>query len=385
MTAVDWIIVAAFAVFAAYGYGQGFIVGALTLAGFAAGAFAGARLGPLLLADGSHSPYAPLFGLGGGAALGMVFAGGLAGLAFGLRERVRSPGLSLADGVAGGVLTGCLALGLAWILGAVALQTPGATIDLRRDIQRSEILRRLNAALPPSGPILNALARFDPFPHIDAPGARVSPPPPGIPRDPQVRAAAAGVVRVLGTACGLGVEGSGWVAGPGTVVTNAHVVAGEDDTTVQVEGSGAKLGARAYAFDPTNDIAVLHVEELPDSARSLPLAGDPSPGTAAAILGFPKNGPYRSEPGRLGQTRTVVTQDAYGRGPVNRELTSLRGTVRSGNSGGPMVDGEGRVVTTIFAAVRGEAQPGGFGVPNAVVRRALERARGPVGTGPCAR
>ena len=89
-------------------------------------------------------------------------------------------------------------------------------------------------------------------------------------------------------------------------------------------------------------------------------------------------------PGRLGQTETVVSQDAYGRGPVRRRITALRGLVRSGNSGGPMVDGQGRVVTTIFAATRGSPSRSGFGVPDSIVREALDRAGGTVDTGPCA-
>jgi S1-C subfamily serine protease len=91
------------------------------------------------------------------------------------------------------------------------------------------------------------------------------------------------------------------------------------------------------------------------------------------------------QPGRLGQTSTVLSQDAYGRGPVRRRITSLRGLVRSGNSGGPMVDGAGRVVTTIFAATVSDGGQSGFGVPDSIAREALSRARGPVDTGPCAR
>jgi S1-C subfamily serine protease len=87
--------------------------------------------------------------------------------------------------------------------------------------------------------------------------------------------------------------------------------------------------------------------------------------------------------GRLGSTRTVLTQDAYGAGPVTRRLTTLRGVVRPGNSGGPMVDGDGRVVTTVFASTRGGPR-GGYGVPDDIVARAVRTATGPVSTGPCA-
>jgi S1-C subfamily serine protease len=167
------------------------------------------------------------------------------------------------------------------------------------------------------------------------------------------------------------------------VVTNAHVVAGQSDTTVQLAGTGPELEARAVVFDPGDDLAILRVEGL--GGRTLPMADAPSAGISAAILGFPENGPYDVRAGRLGSTRTVVTQDAYGRGPVQRSITALRGTVRPGNSGGPMVDTRGRVVTTVFAAARG-GPAGGYGVPNAVVPRDLGRAGDEaVSTGPCAR
>jgi S1-C subfamily serine protease len=205
-----------------------------------------------------------------------------------------------------------------------------------------------------------------------------------IARDPDVSRARRSVVKVLGTACGLGVQGSGWIAGDGVVVTNAHVVAGEDDTTVQLEGQGAAFDAQAIRFDAKNDVAVLRVPGL-SGRPALRLNVNSKPGTSAAILGFPENGPYDVKPGRLGQTSDIVTQDAYGRGPVRRRITSLRGLVRSGNSGGPMVDGQGRVVTTIFAATVADGGRTGFGVPDSVVARELEAARGPVSTGPCSR
>jgi S1-C subfamily serine protease len=298
-----------------------------------------------------------------------------------MRRFMVLPGLGVVDGLLGALLSAALGLGLAWLFGAVALQTPGAR-ELRGDIQRSEILSRLNDVLPPSGPVLNALARFDPFPAISGPRADVPAPSAAIARDPDVRAAGASVVRIRGTACGLGVEGSGWVAGDGVVVTNAHVVAGQDDTIVQIGGDGPDLPARAIAYDPRNDVAVLRVSGL----NQPPLSFAPSvdAGTSGAILGYPLNGPYDVRAARVGATRAVLSQDAYGRGPVEREMTALRGLVRSGNSGGPVVDEAGRVLTTVFAATRDQRPRGGYGVPNAITREALRSASGPVDTGPCA-
>jgi hypothetical protein len=382
VTALDWIIVAFTVLMALWGYVQGLIVGALSLVGFAGGAFLGSRLGPLLLEEGSRSPYAPLFALMGAFLVGGILASGLEVLGFHLRRGLGER-LGVLDGLGGSVLVGCLGLGLVWIAGAVALQTPGAR-ELREPIQRSTILQELNDRLPPSGSILQALARFDPFPQIEGPSPDVGPPDSRIARDPEVRRAGESVVKVLGTACGLAVQGSGWVAGDGVVVTNAHVVAGQDDTTVQLRGEGPELDAEAIWFDPRNDLAMLRAPGLA-GAPALGLNVNASQGTSAAILGFPENGPYDVEPGRLGETSTVLTQDAYGRGPVRRAITSLRGSVRSGNSGGPMVDGRGRVVTTIFAATVADGGRSGFGVPDSVVAQALRGAGDPVDTGPCAR
>jgi len=381
LTTLDWIIIAVTVLMAAWGYGQGLIVGALSLAGFAAGAFLGSRLGPLVLEDGSQSPYAPLFALLGALMAGGVLASGLELLGFHMRRRLPQR-LGLVDGVGGGLLVACLGLLLVWIAGAVALQTPGAR-ELREPIQRSAILKELNEVLPPSGAILQALARFDPFPAIRGPSANVPPPNAAIARDPEVAGAGRSVVRILGTACGLGVQGSGWVARGGVVVTNAHVVAGQDDTTVQPGGEGPGMDSDAIWFDSRNDLAILRVPGL-SGVPALSMNVNARQGTPAAVLGFPENGPYDVQPARLGQTATVLTQDAYGRGPVQRPITSLRGLVRRGNSGGPAVDGAGRVVTTVFAAAVSERPRTGYGVPDSVVREALGRARGPVDTGPCA-
>jgi S1-C subfamily serine protease len=191
-------------------------------------------------------------------------------------------------------------------------------------------------------------------------------------------------VRVFGTACGLGVEGSGWVVAPGLVVTNAHVVAGETDTEIQIDGVGPGHEARALVFDPHNDIAILRVPGL--TLRPLGVDVHPASGIATAILGYPLDGAFDAQPGRLGQTETVDTQDAYGHGHVLRTITALRGKVRPGNSGGPMVNSHGQVVATVFAALTGTPRAGGFAVPNSLVRAAVTRAQaatGAVATGHC--
>ena len=380
MTRLDWIIVAFAALLALFGFRRGFIVAVLSFCGFALGSFLGTRLGPLLVPHGSASPYAPAFGLIGALLAGAILATGFEGVGLRLRRVLVLPGLGLLDGALGALLSAALGLAIAWILAAVVLQA-SSTPQLRADIQHSAILSELNQLLPPTGPILNVLASLDPLPSISGPLPTVPAPPAAIAHDPGVRVASRSVVRVLGTACGLAIEGSGWVVAPGLVITNAHVVAGEHDTTVEVGGREPEMSAYAIAFDPTDDLAVLRVPGL--SLPALTLVATPPAGRAGAVLGYPENGPFAAQPGRIGTTQRIVTDDAYGRGPVSRLLTPLRGLVRPGNSGGPLVDREGHVLTTVFASTTGGGPHGGYGVANATVAEVLAGAGRMVGTGEC--
>jgi S1-C subfamily serine protease len=375
---LDWAILAFTFALALWGYRQGLIVGALTLVGFFAGAFVGSRVGPLLLSKGADSPYAPLCGALGALLAGAVMAVTLESYALGLRERLlRRPFLRTADGAGGAALIASVALGLAWVFGAVLLHAP-STERLRADIQQSLILRSLNDVLPPTGPLLNALNRVDPAPTVLGPAAPVAPPDQAIASDPDVLRAGSSVVRVLSTACGLGIEGSGWAVEPEIVVTNAHVVAGADDTTVTTQ-DGAQLDATPIYYEPRLDLALLRVgAALP----TLPISSERREGEGAAVLGYPENGPYSLAPARIGETRATISEDSYGNGPVERTITALSGDVRSGNSGGPLVDPAGDVVGTVFAATTSGPQ-GGFAIPAEQVREALRRTSDEVGTGAC--
>jgi S1-C subfamily serine protease len=386
VTGLDWLIIVFSLAMAAWGYQQGLIVGVLSLGGLAVGAFLGSRLGPALLPEGSHSPYAPATALAGALLVGGIVAVSMEGVAIAARRRLlgstgRRRGVAVAESSGGAVLLVALALGLAWLFGAVALNAPGAK-GLRKAVQQSAILRALNDAFPPSSGLINALNRIDPRVSIQGPSPDIAAPDSKIARDPEVRAASGSVVRILGTACGLGVEGSGWVAAPGLVVTNAHVVAGESDTTVTPAGSDSALDATAVHYDPTNDLALLRVSGLDDSPLSFASAVES--GTPGAVVGYPENGPLTITPARAGATGPVITQDSYGGGPVTRQLTALRGEVHSGNSGGPLIDGDGEVMGTVFAATT-QGKPGGYAVPNSVVASALGDSTGPVSTGPCTR
>jgi S1-C subfamily serine protease len=371
---VDWIALAVVAVAALNGLRSGLVVGAFSLAGIFGGAVIGARIAPQFLHGGAASPYTPLAALAGAVLLGGVVRG-VAGMAGSMirRSLFVLPPLRLLDSLGGLLLGGAAGLALVWVLGAAALQLPGQT-SLRRYAVESEIVQRLNEIVPPRK-VLNALARIDPFPSIAGPAPPRQAVDPDVLRLPGVRRAYPSVVRVVGTACGLGVEGSGWVARPGLVVTAAHVVAGVRHPTVQRRGTGAALHARTVAFDRANDVAVLRVRGL--RAPALRLA-QPHEGRSVAILGFPENGPFDAQPGRIG--RTVKTLP--GRTRLPRSVTAIAGLVRHGNSGGPAVDSAGAVETTIFAGRQGSRS--GYGVPDDVVTRALAQAKSrAVSTGSC--
>jgi len=162
-------------------------------------------------------------------------------------------------------------------------------------------------------------------------------------------------------------------------VVAAALLAGVDDASVTTQ-DGASLAATAIRYDSRNDLALLRVgADIP----ALPVAPGATRGTAGAVLGYPENGPYTVTPARLGGTREAISEDSYGHGPIRRTISSLRGSVRSGNSGGPLVDSRGRVLGTVFAATT-SGSSGGFAVPNEIVRTALAQTGStPVDTGPC--
>ena len=360
MTGVDLILLGLVALMAVGGFRRGLIVGLCSLGGLVAGAYVGARVAPEL---GGDSRYVPLFTLAGAmaaAAIGQSLAV-LAGRA--LRPFLAFGPLRALDSVGGGALGAAVGLVLCWVVGAVFLYLPGQ-VELRHYAQESAILSALNDEFPPER-LMDALSRVDPFAALAGPQANVDPPRAAIVVDPEVQAARPSVVRVTGYACGLGVEGSGWIAAPTLVVTNAHVVAGVSAPRVD-RGDGRYLDGTLVSFDRKNDVAVMRVPGL--EGRPLPLA-DEAAGADVALLGFPGNGPFAAAPARLGATVRTVGRDAYGSFPVPRTVTTIRGVIRSGNSGGPAVDAAGRVRSVVFAQRAGSE--GGYGVPIGAVRDAL--------------
>ena len=359
----------------------GFLAGVFSLVGVVVGVSAGSRIAPSLMPEGGNPIYGAGITLGSilaFAVLGEVIARTIGGS---IRDRLSSPTSETLDGFGGAVLGFALSLVLVWAVGVFALQSPPLA-GLYPALRDSRILQALDERMP-SGLLTQAVAELEPLPQIRGPEPEVAAPEGSIVGDPDVQEASARTLRVTSRACGYGVEGSGWVAGRDLVVTNAHVVAGQSATHVEVGGTGRRLPAKVVVFDEKNDIAVLRVNGL--GLTPLHLA-PPKPGKDVAVIGFPENGPLDIEPARTGQTQRVISGDAYDNGPVERVVTSFRVYVRPGNSGGPAVNEYGRVVSTIFASRTG-SDNSGYGIPSRIVHRHLKVATdhtAPVSTEGCA-
>lgn len=376
---VDWIAIAVVVLAAVGGLRRGLVLSAFSLVGLVVGAYIGSRIAPHLLRGGSNSKWTAIAGLVGAVVGAMLLQFGALVAGSFIRGGLRLTPLRLIDSAGGLLLGAAVGLAIVWVGASAALLTPGQT-RIRQEVERSAIVKQLDSALPPRT-LLNLLARIDPFPSIVGPKAPTLPPSKGVLRNQSIRDATTRIVKVLGTACGVGVEGTGWVAGRGLVVTAAHVVAGEHNTLVRVPGRLLPALADIVVLDIHNDVAVLRVSGV--DLQPLPLA-DSQSGASVAILGYPLDGGLTATPGRIGRTATVLTQDALGNAPVARTITAVAGRVEHGDSGGPAVDTAGRVQSMIFAARVGSAS--GYGVPSSIIRSDLARVgTSAVSSGACAR
>ncbi|HSF37359.1 MAG TPA: MarP family serine protease [Nocardioides sp.] len=391
MNVLDWCLVALVGIYALSGYWQGFITGASATAGLLLGGLVGIWAAPLALGDASPSLWVSL-----GALFIVIISASLGQALFQyvgarLRDRITWQPIRAVDAIGGSVLSAVAVLLVAWALGvAVSGTRIGAFTPLVRD---SAILAEVDQTLPTdSDKVLQAFnnvvgTTF--FPRYLEPFApeRIVAVRPGDPRmltDPDVVAAEASVVKVRGTnGCGGGVEGTGFFYAPGRLMTNAHVVAGV--TRPEVEVGGSSVTASVVLYDPELDIAVL---SLPDTG-SFPLAFDTEvePRDPVAVLGYPEDGPYDVESGRVRSEQRLRSPDIYGEGTVIRQVFSLRGLIRPGNSGGPIVTSAGDVAGMVFAASVSDPDTGYALTAEQVAESAAAgvAATAPVDTGTCVR
>ncbi|MFD1859506.1 serine protease [Aeromicrobium camelliae] len=347
MNTLDLILLGLVALYAASGFVHGFVLNLIEGIGLIAGGLIGVVVAPWIF-GGGQPLLALLFVVG--CLLAGQFIGRLAGRDF----RVKEWPWRAVDAVAGAALGVAAVLAAAWALGYAV---SGATIPyLSQAVRTSAILERVDRVMPTqASDVLATFSRSltdDVFPRYLEPFqpeviTSIEPPDDATLALPGVQSASGSVVKIVGSAqCGRGIEGSGFVYADGRIMTNAHVVAGVSDPIVEVDGR--RVSAVPVVFDPGMDIAVLRTESLDVPALEFDTSG--SAGDAAAVLGYPENGPFDARAARIRDVTTMRATDIYGQGEHPREAFSVRSLVRSGNSGGPLVSEEGRVYGVIFAA-----------------------------------
>ncbi|BCB80369.1 MarP family serine protease [Phytohabitans flavus] len=364
MSAIDVALVLLMVLFAISGYRQGFVIGALSFAGFFGGALIGLQLGPLVarqFADDAVRVVVSLIAIFGLAVLGQALAGWLGTH---LRHAITSPtGRKLDD--AGGALVSVLAvLVVAWL---VAVPLGSSSLPwLASSVRNSALLDGVNRVMPQQAQALSDALRNtvdtrgfpEVFGNLAPTRAReVAAPDPRLANSRVVVNSRQSVVKVLGSArsCSRRIEGSGFVYSPERIMTNAHVVAGTE--SVEVEVGDERLEGRVTVYDPDRDLAVIYVPGL--EAPVMPFAPRKAPTNADAIvLGFPLDGPYNAQSARVRDVGDITGPDIYNSGDVTREIYTIRALVRSGNSGGPLVATNGQVLGVIFAAAADDRNTG---------------------------
>lgn len=393
---VDLVLLLVLVGYAVGMYRTGLVAGALSLAGLLGGGLLALWLLPGLLQQWSATDGRPA--LTGLALIAGILLAAVLGQAIGarigarLRSWVRWRPARTVDSVLGAAGALVVAATLVWFAaGAVHGALPTAATQA---VTNSRVLQTIDRAMPAAADRVLADARQTlderDFPRVFSglapePIRPVEPPEAGVARGQGVDSAADSVVRVTGTAheCGRGKEGSGWVAAPGRVVTNAHVVAGVDDPSVQVGGTGREYPATTVAFDPQRDVAVLAVPDL--ETEPLPTGGQLSHGDNVVAAGFPRGGPYELEEGRVRDVIDARGAGIYGNPGVEREVYSVSGELEPGNSGGPLLSPTGQVVGTVFATSMTDESTG-YALTLAETRPVVQEAAGatePVSTGGC--
>ncbi len=389
---VDLVLIALIIMFGINGYRQGFLIGALSFCGFFGGALVGLQLAPLLVSSMTSAFARVLVSLSlvfGLALLGQAAAGWAGGR---LRGAIANEKGQRVDDVGGVVVSVLALLMVAWMVAAPLAASP--LQPLSRSVRNSLILQQVDKVVPDAARLLydrlqETIAAGD-FPKVfgdftPTPARQVAPPDPALLRSPVVEQVHASVVKVTGTApsCRRRIEGTGFVYAPQHVMTNAHVVAGTQGA-VTVETVGSSGEGQVVFYDPDRDLAVLYVPRL--FAPALPWAEERAKsGDDAIVVGYPLDGPYTPVSARIREVSRVRGPNIYESRDVVREVYTLRTTVLSGNSGGPLLDTEGRVLGVIFAAALDESETGFALTPTEVlpVADAAATLRDPVATGAC--
>ena len=393
MNWVDLLVIGLAVLAAVSGARQGVIIALPAYIGVLGGAILGILIAPLVVEQITASPTKVAFAF----AIFVLFIalGETLGVWVGrtLRQKISSPKLTGVDSALGAVVQGVVVFVVSWLIGS-ALSTVGNLPELASAINRSVVLGGVDEVMPSAAQDLPAQLRkilddtgfpaiVDPFNR--APSKDVAPPDPALQASAVVQRVHPSVLKIHAKApsCERALEGTGFVIGPQQVMTNAHVVAGTNE--VSVESGDRRLPAKVVYYDPETDIAVLSVRGL--TAPAMRFAGqDGDSGQDSIVLGYPLDGPYTAAPSRIRDRINLSGPDIYGSRTVARDVFTLRAVVKSGNSGGPLVDTKGDVIGVVFGAAIDNSDTG-FALTAAEVHDALSQAPGLTGevdTGRCA-
>ncbi|MEV3947151.1 MarP family serine protease [Streptomyces halstedii] len=363
MNVLDILLLVGAVWFAVIGYRQGFVVGILSVVGFLGGGVAAVYLLPVIwnrMTDGSEVSSTAAI-----VAVVIVIVCASVGQAFTthLGNRLRryitwSPARAL-DATGGALVNVVAMLLVAWLIGLLLAGTSLPTLG--KAVRNSSVLLGVSRVMPNEASNwfrdFSSVLAQNGFPQVFSPFANepiteVRPPDPALAGSPVAARAKKSIVKVVGTApgCGKVLEGTGFVFSDRRVMTNAHVVGGVDEPTVQIGGEGRLYDAKVVLYDWQRDIAVLDVPDL--DAKPLRFTGaddDAESGDSAIVAGFPENGAYDVRSARIRGRIDADGPDIYHRGTVRRDVYSLFATVRQGNSGGPLLTPEGKVYGVVFA------------------------------------
>ncbi len=393
MNAVDLVLLVLAVPLAWTGWRQGLVSGVLSFVGFVGGGLVGVLVAPQVL------QWWGLTGLAGLAVtivitLLLAGAGNAVLVAVGhlIRTRLTWRPVRALDSVGGALFAVATLAVVAWLLASALVVLPDT--GLARQARSSALLGTIDQHVPDQARTwvsdLGHLLDEGGFPRVFSglgaePVVPVEEPDEELLAMPAVRRAWNSLIQIDGIApeCGTRVDGSGFVYAPGRVMTNAHVVAGTEQLSLRIRGTGPEYEGRVVYTDPELDVAVIAVDDLP--ATALPFAGPARSGTPGVVAGFPGGGPLEAVPARVRARITAEGKDIYGQGDVTREVYSLRAEVRPGNSGGPLLSRTGEVYGVVFAASVDDPDTG-YALTAAQVQEAADAGRAAdvaVGTGSC--
>ncbi|WP_405553904.1 MarP family serine protease [Streptomyces sp. NBC_01171] len=398
MNVLDILLLLAAVWFAVVGYRQGFVVGILSVIGFLGGGLlAVCALPPVWDAVTDNAEVGTVAAVVAVVVVIVIASVGQA-LTTHLGNKLRrhitwSPARAL-DATGGALVNVGAMLLVAWLIGSALAQTTLPTLG--REVRGSKVLVGMDQVLPVQSNTwfkdFGSVLAQNGFPQVFSPFSdeqirEVQPPDPALASSAVATRAQRSIVKVTGTArsCGKVLEGTGFVFGDRRVMTNAHVVGGVDEPTVQIGGEGRTYDATVVLYDWRRDIAVLDVPDL--KAPVLRFASeDAGSGDGAIVAGFPENGAYDVRAARVRGRITANGSDIYRRGTVGRDVYSLFTTVREGNSGGPLLTPQGAVYGVVFAKSRDDAETG-YALTADEIRPDIARGRtanSQVGTDNCA-